>query len=137
MKTEASFLLTYAFSASGLGWRPGISEEQTFESAVKLQIPREHRLDSVIYRYPVLLGGLDVMSRFLYPSSVLQQKLVVALSLVEYHPASAPWLLPRDRSLLEWTWSAARLCSRIVFKLLLGAVLLLFRPFFLRNVGPV
>jgi|ERR1041384_2374632 hypothetical protein len=137
MKTEASLLLTYAMSASGRGWRPGNAEEQTYERAMQLQVPVEHRLDALVFEYPVLLGGLDMMSRLFYPSSILQQKLVVALALVEYHPASARWLLPKDRSLLGWTWSVARLCLRIVLKLLIGALLLLFRPFFLRNVGPV
>jgi hypothetical protein len=63
--------------------------------------------------------------------------LTVALALVEYHPASASWLLPKDRSLLGWGWSVTLLCLRILVKLLIGVPLLLFRRFFLRNVGPV
>ncbi len=137
MKTEASLLLSYAMSASGIDWHPGLAEERTYERALQLQVSSEHRLDSLIFRYPILLGGLDVMSRLLYPSSVLQQKLMVALALVEYHPASAPWLLPKDRNLVSWTWSVARLSLRVALKLLVGAVLLLFRSFFLRNVRPV
>lgn len=137
MRSEASLLLSYAMSASALGWRPGPAEEQMYERALELQVPGRHRLDALVFEYPVLLGGLDVVSRFLYPSSLLQQKLIVALALVEYHPASAAWLLPQDRSLLGWTWSVSRLCLRIVCKLLIGLPLLFFRGFFVRNVGPV
>jgi hypothetical protein len=137
MKTEASLLLTYAMSASGLGWRPGVAEEQTYERALRMQVAQPHQLDPLVFDYPVLLGGLDVMSRLLYPGSILQQKLIIALALVEYHPASAPWLLPKDRNLFSWTWSVARLCLRIGLKLLVGALLFPFRGFFLRNVGPV
>ncbi len=137
MTTEASLLLSYAMSASGRAWRPGPAEEQTYERAVKAQVPSSHQLDSLVFKYPALLGGLDVVSRLLYPRSVLQQKLIVALALVEYHPASARWLLPRDRSLLGWTWAVMRLCLRIALKLLIGALLLLFRRFLVRNVAPV
>jgi hypothetical protein len=137
MKSEASLLLSYAMSASGLGWRPGPADEQLYERALQLQVVGDHRLDPLVFRYPALLGGLDVVSRFLYPSSILQQKLIVALALVEYHPASAAWLLPKDRSLLGWAWAVGLLCLRIVVKLLVGVPLLLFRSFFVRNVGPI
>jgi hypothetical protein len=137
MKTEASLLLSYAMSASGLGWRPGLEDEQTYERALQAQVPGQHRLDPLVFEYPVLLGGLDVVSRLLHPTSLLQQKLIVALALVEYHPASAAWLLPKDRSRSSFLWSATRLCVRIVGKLLLGALLWLFRGFFRRNVAPV
>jgi hypothetical protein len=137
MRSEASLLLTYAMSASGLTWRPEPDYEQAYERALQLQVPGEHRLDPVIFRYPVLLGGLDVMSRLLHPQSLLQKKLLVALALVEYHPASAPWLLPKERGLWGFFAGVTWLCLRIAVKVLVGLPLLLFRGFFRRNVGPV
>jgi hypothetical protein len=134
---EASLLLGYVMSVSGAGWTAEASDRARYGQALRAQLPTAHRLDPVVYRHRWLLGGLDAISRFLYPRSILQQKLLVAVALVECHPASAPWLLPRDRGLAGYGWQAARLCLRIVAKVCVGLSLLPFQRFLRRNVQPL
>ncbi len=136
MDPEARLLLSYVMRGSGRRWTPDPAAQQRFVDAVASQVPPGHRLDAVVLRHPVLLGGLDAVSRLLYPRSLLQQKLIVAAALVESHPESAAWLLPRDRGVLSLGALVAVIALKIAGKLCVGAPMLLFRPFLRRNVGP-
>jgi hypothetical protein len=137
MEREASLLLTYVMSASGLAWTPEASDQERYRQALHAQLPVSHQLDPMVYQHPWLLGGLDAISRLLLPHSILQQKLIVAAALMEAHPASAPWLLPRDRNIVRWGLAVLRICLRIVGKLCIGLPLLLFPRFLRRNAGSV
>lgn len=82
------------------------------------------------------LGALDAISRLKYPHGMLQKKLYIAATLVECHPRSAPWLLPRQSSLL--TLIAESVCDvfNLGIKLAYGLFLLITSPRFVKkNVG--
>lgn len=134
---EASLLLAYVLSASGISRAPGADERKRYARAVAAQIPAPHGLDPVVHDHPVLLGGLDAVTKLFYPRSLLQKKLVVAAALAECHPSSAPWLLPRDRTLTGLFFKPVRLLLRALAKLFLGLAFLPFPGFVRRNAGPV
>ena len=136
MDPEAVLLLSYVMTGSGHRWTPDLAAQQRYVEAVKTQVPPGHRLDAHVFRHPVLLGGLDAVSRVLYPRSILQQKLIVAAALVECHPDSADWLLPRNRGMLSLGAVVAVIAVRILAKLCVGVPMLFFRQFLRRNVGP-
>lgn len=136
MDGEARLLLSYVMTGSGRRWTPDPAVQQRFVEAVTLQVPPGHRLDALVVRHPVLLGGLDAVSRVLYPRSILQQKLIVAAALIESHPDSAAWLLPRNRGVWSLAARVAVVALRIAGKLCVGAPMLFFRQFLRRNVGP-
>jgi len=135
---EATLLLSYVMSDSGVCWKPASDVQERYVQAIQAQVPAmAHQLDPFVYRHPVLLGGLDAVSRLFYPHSMLQQKLIVAAALTEYHPASASWLLPQDRSLTSLLREFARLALRLACKETTGLLILLFPRFVHRNVRPL
>jgi hypothetical protein len=135
--SEAALLLGYVMAASGTAWRPGQAERERYAAALRAQVPGTHELDPIVHRFPVLLGGLDALCRIRYPRSVLQQKLIVAAALVEADPVSAPWLLPRDRTLARWGLELVRLGLRVAGKWCLALPLLLCPGFVRRNAGTI
>jgi hypothetical protein len=69
----------------------------------------------------------------LAPDGTLQRKLLIAAALMECHPASADWLLPKERSAPGVLAGAARLGVRIGVKWL-GAPVALLVPGLWRDV---
>jgi hypothetical protein len=134
---EAALLLEYLMAPSGSRYTAATDERERYATALRLQLPTTHRLDRVVHAHPLLLGGLDALSRLLYPRSILQLKLLVAAAVIECHPVSAAWLLPRDRGLFGWVFQILRLGLRAAGKTLLGLALLPLRGFLRRNVGPI
>ena len=133
---EAQLLMEYAYAPGARPWRPGERPVELYRRALEVHgVDGEHRLDNVIGRHPILLGPLDSLSRIVWPRCVLQQKLAIAGSLVECHPASAEWLLPRDRSLVGLFWRCGVLGLKSASKLLAALPLLLWPGFVRRNAG--
>ena len=133
---EGRLLLGYVFSGSPAHWSPASGDVARYQEALRIQLAgKSHALDPIFFRFPVLLGGLDCATRMLYPQSPFRQKLVVAAALIECHPVSAGWLLPKDRGFIVLVANAIRLFLRSLAKALL-ALPLLFSPEFLRrNAG--
>ena len=133
-RDECIVLLKYVLSASG-GWEPGKADADRMLKAMQAHgLPTLPLLDSSVLENPRLLGGLDYLTRRRYPTSYLQQKLLIASAIAECHPASAVALLPKDRtrgSLLKFSLTQG---LRVVSKAL-AALFLLFRPSFVQRNG--
>jgi hypothetical protein len=84
---------------------------------------------------PALVGPLDAASRLLYPSSGLQTRLAIASALVECDPASAEWLLPKDRSPILVVWQSALLSLSAAAKVAAGLLLALIPGFVKTHAG--
>ena len=133
---EARLLLSYMMLGAGSGWEPSPADIERYEQAIERQLPgKNHSLTPLVFKHPILLGGLDVASCLLYPKGTLRKKLIVAAALVECHPVSASWLLPQDRGAFRLLSESLRLLLRIVGKLLVALPLLLFPGFLRRNAG--
>jgi hypothetical protein len=123
-------------SGSGSSWAPSPADIERYEQAIQRQLPgNNHSLDPLIFKHPILLGGLDGASCLLYPKGILRQKLIVAAALVECHPVSASWLLPQDRSAFRLLSESLRLFLRTAGKFLVTLPLLLSPGFLRRNAG--
>jgi uncharacterized protein YbjT (DUF2867 family) len=144
-RREARLLLCYVLSAEGNRWHPGPRDVRHYWEALQT-----HRVDPSpcfegwLLRHPRLLGSVDAATRVLDPEGTLQKKLLIAAALAECHPASADWLLPRDRAPLRVLAAAAWMGLRIGVKWL-GAPLALLAPglgrrgvdgWLLRRTGP-
>lgn len=132
---EAEALLRYVMSASGTAWEPGPQEIARYEAALRAVGIPAHRLDPVFLARPRWLGALDLATRLTRPGGVLQRKLLVAASLMECHPATADWLLPRDRGLCSIAVAAAWLGLRVAVKGVWSLPLFLFPRVLGRNAG--
>ncbi|MCI0651513.1 MAG: NAD(P)H-binding protein [Planctomycetes bacterium] len=133
---EAELLLGYVFATKPKEWRPGTDLVLLYERALRAHgVPPEHRLDPRLYRRRALLGALDALTRLFWPRCTLQKKLIIAAALVECQPASAEWLLPRERSVRGAVAALARTAWRAARKLAAGLPLLLFPGFVRRNAG--
>ncbi len=87
-----------------------------------------------IYSHPLILSLLDYASKIFYPSSSLQKKLRIVSVLVECHPNSAEWLLPKDVPLVNFLVRAVYLSVKSAIKLVGGMSLMLIPGFVKRNV---
>ena len=133
---EARLLLSYVMLGSGSSWEPSPADIERYEQAIERQLPgNKHSLDPLVFKHPILLGGLDFASCLLYPSGTLRQKLIIVAALVECHPISASWLLPQDRGALRLLSESLRLLLRIAGKFLVALLLLCFPGFVRRNAG--
>lgn len=120
---ELLLLTRYILPCPSRRWKPGPSEVEWYRQAL-LGAPSLslHHFNSVMQRWPFLLGGLDVITRRM-PASPVQKKLLIAATIVECHPVSAGWLLPRNRSVVATIALLFQACTRAGGKMLLGIVL--------------
>ncbi len=134
---EAAVLLRYVCSASGIRWQPGPQEIARYQAALRAHgISASHRLDPAAWHWP-RLGWLDTATRWRWPQCVLQQKLLIAAAIVEAHPVSSSWLLPRKRSLIGVLFATAQIIIRMIGNVC-GAVACFCVPgFVVRNAGRI
>jgi NADH dehydrogenase len=85
-----------------------------------------------LIRFPFLLGPLDAVSKLLYPHSPLQKRIFIASALVETIPATAEWLLPKERSFAALSGIVLRSGLSATLKLCVGLMLLCI-PGFVRH----
>lgn len=121
---ELTLLTRYILPKASRRWKPGPGEIDWYRQAL-LGSPAlsSHHFDNAVQRWPFLLGGLDAITKRL-PNSPVQKKLLIAATMVECHPVSAGWLLPRNRSVVATVALLLQACTRACGKMLLGIVLL-------------
>lgn len=129
---EATLFLAYAASRSFPKIIITNRERELFYKTLA-GTQKVRTLSRVIYRFPMLLGALDFLSRF-YPGSALSKKIYVALTILECSPQSAPWLLPKKRSLGSMFMLSSYLVLSWVAKVMLAVLILPFRKFIEKNV---
>ncbi|MBI2021925.1 NAD-dependent epimerase/dehydratase family protein [Candidatus Daviesbacteria bacterium] len=111
------------------GWRKTLFEEseiENYQKALRINrltvFPKDHWL----YKNSFLIGSVDAISRLFYPYSRLSKKLSIVSALIECHPASATWLLPKRRSLINLMSVFFGLAFFISLKWLVGFGLLIW-----------
>lgn len=87
-----------------------------------------------LYTYPILLGPLDALTRLFSPKSALQKKLYITSALIECHPVSADWLLPKDRSILGMLVISIKSILSTFCKWVFAILLLLIPGFYKKHV---
>ncbi len=133
--SEASVLLRYVASIGLKNWRPETDVQKRYECALRTHHLDTHRFDSVVLHHPWLIGALDAASRLHTKDSILQRKLLVAAAILETHPMSAEWLLPKNRSAIGIIPESIWVCIRACIKFLTSLPLLCFKKFLKRNAG--
>jgi nucleoside-diphosphate-sugar epimerase len=131
MRAEASVLYRYLYSRSGSPYRTSEDIEERYPRALEahgITGPMHPLLRAV----PFFLGPVDAASRILYPNSLLQIRLAIASALVECDPASAEWLLPKDRALVRVLARSGLLSVSALAKIVVGLLLALI-PGFIRT----
>lgn len=129
---ECALLARYLLPPSAKRWKPGPVELDWYRTALRTQQRDPHRhLGTILHRFPFLLGGLDAVTRR-SPDCALQRKLMIVATIIECHPVSARWLLPRDRSRLSVTIGCVGAALRSLGKIIIG-MLLFFFPGFIRR----
>lgn len=135
-REEGRALLSYALSAYRPAWNPAEEDVDRYRAALRANgLPAEPVLEPGIARHRWLVGALDAVTRPRFPHCVLQRKLLVAAAVAECHPVSAPFLLPRDRTLPGVAAEALRLMLRVAARTTLGICLRIFPRFIERNAG--
>ena len=98
---------------------------ELYDRALKRHGLEPHSLSNQIWRSTLYLGALDTVTKFMDRDGIFRKKLAVASALYEASPLSAEMLLPRGRSIISIFASFAYISLAWIFKLALGAVLLL------------
>lgn len=100
-RREAESLLAYVLRGIGCREAPSDAECQRFLDACRVHgVDASRVLPVRVLRSSFLLSGLDLLTRLRRPACAFQQKLLIAAAVAETSPRSAPFLLPRNRSLL-------------------------------------
>ncbi|PIN93059.1 hypothetical protein COU54_04450 [Candidatus Pacearchaeota archaeon CG10_big_fil_rev_8_21_14_0_10_31_24] len=130
---EFEVLSRYILSSCDSSYLPMKEDIEKYSKALKIRNINKKRFSEVLYNYPFLIGGLDAISRILYPKGSFQKKLNIVAILIECHPVSAKWLLPKERSFISLVWRSSLLILRSIIKFLLGILLLLVPNFVEKN----
>ena len=135
---EARSLLRYVARGGLRSWSPDSTLiDRYLRAAGSAPALREHRLDPIVLRRPMLLAGLDAVAALRSPHSPLRSKLIIAAALIECRPESAAWLLPRDQSRLGVLLAITSASLGATVRLLFGIALHVVPGFVQRNVhGP-
>ena len=131
---ECPLLARYLLPPSARRWQPGPVEAEWYRTALQEEHIANHQLGNIFRRFPFLLGGLDAITRK-NPTCALQRKLMTIATLIECHPVSARWLLPRDRSRLSVAIGCIGAILRSAGKLLIGILLILIPGFIRRHAS--
>lgn len=132
-ETEAKALLRYVLPSA----RNGFPDDETmkrYNKALAIHGVTDHLIDEQVLRSRFLLGSLDAITRLLYPTCMLQRKLLVAAAVAESTPYSRD-LLPRKRSLPGLLLSCLGAAASAGLKMIAGLILLTFSSFLRRNAG--
>lgn len=86
-----------------------------------------------VLKLPWFLGYFDAASRIFSKNSILQKKLYIATALVECNPASANWLLPKERGLVSLFSITIQIAASTLVKFFLGSLFFLFLPSFYKK----
>ncbi|MCL4419146.1 NAD-dependent epimerase/dehydratase family protein [Patescibacteria group bacterium] len=89
-----------------------------------------------VLKFPWLLGPFDAISKIFSKDSILQKKLYITTGLIECHPASANWLLPKERGVWSLFWIIIHIAGSVLIKISIGSLFfLLFFPFYKKYVN--
>lgn len=132
---EFTVLSRYILPRECRRWKPGPTEIAWYTQALHGCPPLAAHTLGIARHWPLLLGGLDAVTKR-KRESPLQKKLLIAATIVECHPTSAAWLLPRDRSVAAIMFLAASACARAGGKWLIAAFLLFFPSFVRPHASP-
>lgn len=133
---EFTALARYILPKECRRWKPGPTETAWYAQALRGCSPLAAHTLGIARYWPLFLGGLDALTKH-RRNSPLQKKLLIAATIVECHPVSAAWLLPRDRSVAAVMFLAAIACVRAGGKWLIAALLLFFPSFVRPHASPV
>lgn len=92
---EAKQLLSYVSVGIGSTYRPVAEDIRVLRNAFGLHAQTEKTIHPFLRAFPFSILGVDAASRFLDAHGALQQKILLATTLVECHPASAEKILPQ------------------------------------------
>lgn len=116
------------YSSSGVDFKLTPELHDRYYTALRSN-DLDYAIDTIFLRFPFLIGPVDIVSKFLYPQSSLQRRLLIASSLVECDTQSAEWLLPKERDFLDLFFGLIIIFFRSVVKIIIGIVLLLIPKF--------
>lgn len=132
---EPKLMYNYLFSFAGKSYRLDDKEIRDYWVALANNHIGRHRFSRMVYKRPFLLGGLDAVSKILYPKSTLQKKLMITAALIETNTQSASELLSTEKSISRLMFRSGIIVSRAIGKILLGfTIMFAGREFFKKNV---
>jgi len=119
-REEGAILGRYLYSRSGYRFQPTLAFCERYEKAL-----RAHGIAGPMHpllcRVPALIGPLDAATRLSRAQPPLKRRIEIAAALVECDPQSAPWLLPRDRTLVHLFARSVLLTVSACLKALIGS----------------
>lgn len=131
-RREAAAVLRYAFSAFG-DWKPSAVEVNRYLQALAVYSIENHQLDASVIRRRWLLGACDAVAS---PTSILRKKILIASAIGECSPETAAFTLPKNMSLFTIIIVSTHMTLRAAAKKIVGLLLTLFSPSFIRrNAG--
>jgi uncharacterized protein YbjT (DUF2867 family) len=128
---EAEILYKYIYSSSGVDFNFTPELKERYDIALKNN-GLNNKISLIFLRFPFLIGSVDIVSKFLYPQSSLQRRLLIVSSLCECDTQSADWLLPKDRDFLDLFFGLLIIGLRSFIKIIVG-IGFLFIPGFIKR----
>lgn len=128
-RREAAAILRYAFSAFGK-WQPSAGDVDKYRQALTVYGIRHHSLDASLIRHQWLLGACDAVAS---PSSILRKKILIASAIGECSPSTAEFTLPKNTSVLTIIIVSTHMTLRAAAKKIIGLLLTLLSPSFIRR----
>ena len=129
---EAQMVLSYVVSRSFPKVKITERERRLYWQAISKE--KIKNFSPAVYKYPLILGPLEFLSKF-YKDSVLQRKIYIASVIVECSPASAEWLLPKNRSVFAIFFYSSWLSLSFLLKVFLSLFFIPFHNFIKKNVA--
>ncbi len=131
-RQEATAILRYAFSTFG-NWQPSAVEIDRYREALVVNGIESHPLDESVIQKRWLLGACDAVAS---QSSMLRKKILIASAIGECSPSTADFTLPKNTSVLRIIVVSMHMTLRAAAKKMVGLLLTLFSPSFIRrNAG--
>lgn len=133
-RREACAFLQYCRAPSKVTWQISERDIDLYCMALKAHNIAPHHIDETFLRSRRKLAALDFLCSMQKKPSILRQKLITAAAIVETHPLSSSWLLPKNYSLLSIMMDACYVVIHLIM-LLPFCLPLLVPSTFQRNAG--